>query len=328
VAVLNRLVSEWVRPAALPRLRLDGGIPPAQRVLVVVPAMLDDAEGTAGLIHRLHLHHLANPEPEAQFALLTDLPDAPGEHAPGDERRLAEALAGIATLNARHPAAPGQAPRFIVLHRARQPSATEDAWIGWERKRGKLLQLLGALSGAGSPPFADLGEASRVMPGVRHVLTLDSDTRLPPGRLRLLLGVAAHPLNRPRLGADGRRVVAGYGILQPRVVTPLPAAGTLTAFHWLFAGQPGIDPYSAASSEVYQDLFGEGSFSGKGLLDVAAMQAVLGGRLPPERVLSHDLIEGAIARCAAVTDVELLEDAPFRPGVAAARIHRWTRGDW
>ncbi|WP_043820024.1 hypothetical protein, partial [Rubrivivax gelatinosus] len=159
-------------------------------------------------------------------------------------------------------------------------------------------------------------------------VTLDGDTQLPPGRLRELVGIAAHPSNRPVLAADGRRVVAGYAILQPRLVTPLPLPHEDTFFHRLFAGQSGVDPYDAASSEVYQDLFGEGSFSGKGLLDVQAVHAVLAGRLPEDRVLSHDLLEGALARCAVVTDVTLVEDAPFHAEVAASRVHRWTRGDW
>ena len=160
------------------------------------------------------------------------------------------------------------------------------------------------------------------------MLTLDSDTQLPPGRLRELVGVAAHPLNRPRLDAAARRVVGGYGILQPRIVTPLPSPQQMTPYHWLFAGQCGIDPYSAASSEVYQDLFGEGSFTGKGLLDVQAMQAVLAGRLPEGQVLSHDLLEGSLVRCAALSDITLVEDAPFHADVAASRVHRWARGDW
>ncbi|HSM20608.1 MAG TPA: carbohydrate-binding protein, partial [Rubrivivax sp.] len=176
--------------------------------------------------------------------------------------------------------------------------------------------------------FVPLGELSRIAADTPYIVTLDSDTQLPPGRLRELVGVAAHPQNRPRLSEDGRTVTRGYGILQPRVVTPLPAPREFTIYHWLFAGQCGIDPYSAASSEVYQDLFGEGSFSGKGLLDVEAMHAVLGGRLPEGQVLSHDLLEGAVARCAAVTDIALIEDAPFHADVAAARVHRWTRGDW
>ncbi len=336
VAVLHRLVSESARPQHLPRLALAAGVPPGHRVLVVVPALLNTPAAIDALAHRLRLHQLANPEPQAQFALLTDWADADTARADTDAALLAQAQACVAALNA-----PGQSQplpdgslRFVLLHRRRQYSASERRWIGWERKRGKLEQLVAELATPGlvgqaeASAFVGLGPLSCPAPGVRYLVTLDSDTQLPPGRLRDLVGVAAHPANRPVLAAGGERVVAGYGILQPRLVTPLPQPEEDTVYHRLFAGQSGIDPYSAASSEVYQDLFDEGSFSGKGLLDVQALHAVLAGRLPEGRVLSHDLLEGALARCAAVTDITLIEDAPFHADVAAARVHRWTRGDW
>ena len=361
VAVMNRLISESARPEHLPRLALASGIPAEHRVIVVVPAMLTDAVSITQLVHRLQLHSLANPERHAQFALLTDWADADAPLAASDAPLLALAKAQIDALNERHAPAPqaanerpedaalrrpspvgieqsgkatfaqeseAPAPRFILLHRGRSWSETEQRWIGWERKRGKLEQLVDALAPGAAFPFFDLGESSRVAPQTPYIVTLDSDTQLPPGRLRELVGVAAHPHNQPRLSADGRSVVGGYTILQPRIVTPLPAPKDFTLFHWLFAGQSGIDPYSAASSEVYQDLFGEGTFSGKGLLHVRAMQVVLAGRLPQDQVLSHDLLEGSIARCAAVSDVTVIEDAPFHADVAASRVHRWTRGDW
>jgi cyclic beta-1,2-glucan synthetase len=216
----------------------------------------------------------------------------------------------------------------VLLHRARKYSASEQAWIGWERKRGKLELLVAALATGDRSAFLDLGPTSALDRQARYVVTLDSDTQLPPGRLRDLVGVAAHPFNQPKLDARGLRVVSGYGILQPRIVCPLPGAHALTRFHWLFAGQFGIDPYGAVSSEIYQDLFGQGSFTGKGLLHVAAVHAVLSKRLPDDQVLSHDLLEGALARCGSVTDITLMEDAPFHADVAASRGHRWTRGDW
>jgi len=356
IALLNRLVSESTPPRHLPRLALLHGIPPEHRVMVVIPGMLSDRTAVDDLVHRLHLHALANPEPHAQFGLLTDWRDAAAAQADDDDALLTHAIARVQALNALYaeaasamPGSPsahaavhlhacdGGAPRFVLLHRRRTFNPGEARWIGWERKRGKLEQLLAALaalsSGAPAPSdeagaFVDLGALSTLAPGTRYVVTLDSDTQLPPGRLRELVGVAAHPANRPRLNAEGTRVVAGYGILQPRLVTPLPAPAQDTFFHRLFAGQCGIDPYSAASSEVYQDVFDEGTFTGKGLLDVQAVHAVLGGRLPEGQVLSHDLLEGSVARCAAVTDVMLIEDAPFHAEVAASRVHRWTRGDW
>ena len=346
VAVINRLISESAQPAHLPRLALSTGIPIEHRVMVVIPAMLTDTASTLALVHRLQLHHLANPERHAQFALLTDWADADTARLATDDGLLTEARLQIDALNARHPTchqggmgelsmrtpAP---PRFLLLHRERRYSESEQRWIGWERKRGKLEQLISVLAGdsdptstSAEPAFIDLGHASRIASGTRYVVTLDSDTQLPPGRLHDLVGVAAHPHNQPRLDSTGRSVASGYAILQPRIVTPLPAPKDFTLYHWLFAGQCGIDPYSAATSEVYQDVFGEGTFTGKGLLHVQAMHAVLSGRLPEGRVLSHDLLEGSIARCAAVTDITLIEDAPFHADVAASRVHRWTRGDW
>ncbi len=332
VALVNRLISESVRPVHLPRFALEQGIAPAERVLVVIPAMLSDDATTRQLLHHLLLHHLASNETHAQFALLTDWPDAPAAHAQGDEDRLATAREGIEHLNRTHPATEGGPPRFLLLHRPRQYSLTQQAWMGWERKRGKLEQLVAAMATGEPGPFMDLGDASCLAPDTRHLLTLDSDTRLPPGQLRALVAVAAHPQNQPVLDATGRYVVSGYGILQPRITAPLvdttTDAASATPYHWLMSGQQGMDPYSAMASDVYQDLFGEGSFTGKGLINVAVLHSVLNGRLPPEQVLSHDLLEGALVRCAVVSDVTLVESEPSRADVARSRLHRWTRGDW
>jgi len=332
IAFVNRLISESTRPRRLPRLALRDGIPPEHRVLVVVPALMGTVQGIESLALQLERHHLANLEANTQFALLTDLPDADAAHTDADPPLLAAAVAGVQALNARHPAAPGAPARFLLLHRGRRFSETEQRWIGWERKRGKLEQLIRWLAAdAAAPaasPFTDLGAASQPVAGLPYIVTLDSDTQLPPGSLRELVGVAAHPLNLPRVDVARRRVTSGYGILQPRVATPLARSGDATPFNWLFAGQGGIDPYSAATSEIYQDLFGEGTFTGKGLLHVQALHAVLGGRLPEGAVLSHDLLEGSIARCGGVSDIVLIEDAPMHADVAASRLHRWTRGDW
>ena len=334
VAVINRIISESARPQHLPRLSLGQGIPPEHRVMVAIPAMLTSVVSIDKLVHRLLLHYLANPERNTQFALLTDWADAELEHASSDDGLLDHAATRIRELNTRYPdthardGQDGAAPRFILLHRGRAFSETEQCWIGWERKRGKLELLVGTLAQASTTAFLDLGDISRIAAATQYVVTLDSDTQLPPGRLRELVGVAAHPHNHPRLNPDGNFVMSGYGILQPRIATPLPEPKNFTLFHWLFAGQCGIDPYSAASSEVYQDMFGEGTFTGKGLLNVRAVHAVLSQRLPEGQVLSHDLLEGSMARCAAVTNITLLEDAPFHADVAASRVHRWTRGDW
>ena len=236
-------------------------------------------------------------------------------------------MAAVDALESRYPPAADMPRRFLLLHRDRRWSESEQRWIGWERKRGKLIELIEWLAVHEDFPFVDLGPRSHPIDGTPYVVTLDSDTELPPGVLHELVAVTAHPANRPCVDTARHRVVAGYGVLQPRIVTPLPLR-TVTAFHWLFAGQCGVDPYSAVSSEVYQDLFDEGTFTGKGLLDVQAFHAVLNERLPEGQVLSHDLVEGSIARCGGVSDVAVIEDAPMHADVAAARVHRWTRGDW
>ncbi len=330
IAVLHRLISESLPPARLPRLALAEGVPAEHRVLVVIPTMLTSAQGIAEQARQLELHYLANGEAHAQFALLTDFADAATETVDRDGALLQTAMEAIDTLEARHrrQAPPVQGRRFLLLHRGRTWAPSEQSWIGWERKRGKLEQLIEMLATGAQSPFMDLGERSRPSAGTPYILTLDSDTGLPPGALRALVGVAAHPINQPCVDPLRRRVVSGYGVLQPRLSTPLPEPRTATPFHWLFGGQSGIDPYSAATSEIYQDVFAEGSYTGKGLLNVQALHAVLSQRLPEGLILSHDLLEGSIARCAAVTDINLVEEAPLHADVAASRVHRWTRGDW
>ncbi|MFG6458312.1 GH36-type glycosyl hydrolase domain-containing protein [Roseateles sp. BYS96W] len=340
VALANRLISEGARPLRLPRLSWPGGIPATSRTLVVIPCLLTRPQGIATLLAQLERHHLANLEAEAQFALLSDFGDADAEHQPRDSELLMRARSGIEALNQRHGPSCGGLPRFLLLHRDRRWSETEQKWIGWERKRGKTEALVALLAGqpADALPdrFLDFGPLSTPAPGMRHLVTLDSDTALPPGALRDLVAIAAHPLNRPHVHTSPRGAVTvtqGHGMLQPRVATPLAtAAGSSTVhgtwFHSLFAGQPGLDPYSAATSEVYQDLFDEGSATGKGLIDVHAAAQVLAHRLPEGQVLSHDLLEGSLMRCAGVSDVVLVEAAPMHADVAASRIHRWTRGDW
>ena len=296
IAIVNRLISESVPPRRLPRLAFNDGIPAEHRVLVVIPSMFGSVQEVRALARKLEHHYLANAERHAQFALLSDYLDADVETSPEDAALLREAVAAMDALERTYPPPFGMPRRFLLLHRNRQWSETEQRWIGWERKRGKLMQLIGWLADRGPSPFIDLADRSRPIDGTPYVVTLDSDTELPPGVLHALVAVAAHPANRPRVDHTRRRVASGFGILQPRIVTPLPSRA-VTVFHWLFAGQSGIDPYSAVISEVYQDLFDEGTFTGKGLLDVQALHAVLAHRLPEAQVLSHDLVEGSIARC-------------------------------
>ena len=328
VALIHRLIAESTRIQPLARLDFSTGIPHEHRVLVVIPSMLSSIEANSELAHRLHLHWLASREAHAQFALLTDWADADTESTPGDQALLDDALARLRALNAAYPVGRSAPTRFVLLHRTRTWSAGERRWIGWERKRGKLEMLLRHLADRSAPEFLPVGADMRLAEGTRYVVTLDTDTTLPAGTLRELVSIAAHPLNTPHVDRTTRRVTAGYGILQPRVATPLPSHHERSVFHALFAGQRGLDPYSSGTSDLYQDVFGMGNFTGKGLLHVEAVHAVLDRRLPRGAILSHDLLEGSVARCGYAGDVVLLEDHPHHAGVAASRVHRWTRGDW
>ena len=327
-ALIHRLIAESTRIQPLARLDFTAGIPAEHRVLVVIPSMLSSAASNSELVHQLSLHWLASREVNAQFALLTDWTDADTETLDSDSILLSDAAAKVRALNRSYPAAPGAAAHFLLLHRPRSWSATERRWIGWERKRGKLELLIRQLATNSASNFLSLGSDMRLADGIRYVITLDSDTTLPAGSLQDLVAIAAHPLNTPQIDRGSRRVIAGYGILQPRIVTPLSEQPERSPFHLMFAGQGGLDPYSSGAADLYQDLFGLGTFTGKGLLNVSAVHATLDDRMPEGSVLSHDLLEGSVARCGYVGDVVLMEEHPHHASVAASRFHRWTRGDW
>ncbi len=312
----------------MPALELRGGVPPALRTFVVVPTLLSTRTSLEEQIERLEIHHLANQDGDLRFALLSDWGDSATETAPGDEALLAAAAGGIATLNGRH-GATADGPRFWLLHRRRIWNEGQRAWMGWERKRGKLHELNRWLRGATDTTFVPVDGIPPVAPqGVRYVITLDADTRLPRGAARRLVGKMAHPLNQPRFDPVRGRVVEGYAVLQPRVTPVLPARRNASLFQRVFTSPTGLDPYVFAVSDVYQDLFGEGSYTGKGIYDVDAFEAALDRRIPESTLLSHDLLEGIFARAGLVTDVEVVEEFPSRYDVAAARQHRWARGDW
>jgi cyclic beta-1,2-glucan synthetase len=329
VALVNRAVMAVLGPRSLPRLELHDGVPPSLRTLVVVPTLLTSEADIDEQVSRLEIHFLANPDGDLHFALLSDWRDALTETRPEDARLLGAAIDGIARLNGRTGPAPAGGARFLLLHRKRLWNAGEGTWMGWERKRGKLDELNRLLTGASDTTFTAIGgRTPAVPPGVRYVITLDADTLLPRGAAARLVGTMAHPLNRPVFDARSRRVVEGYAVLQPRVTPTIPPERGRTLFQRIFAGPAGIDPYAAATSDVYQDLLGEGSYTGKGIYDVAAFTAALKGRVPENSLLSHDLFEGIFARAGLVTDIELFEEFPTDYEVAAGRQYRWARGDW
>jgi cyclic beta-1,2-glucan synthetase len=328
VALVNRGVTLVVRPALLPGLELRNGVPESLRTLVAVPTLLTTPEDISEQVERLEIHHLASPEGDLHFALISDWIDADVERTEGDAELVALARDGIERLNRRYGPAPA-GPRFLLLHRRRVWNESERRWIGWERKRGKLHELNRLLRGATDTTFTDMDRVAPSLPrNVRYVVTLDSDTRLPRDTVRQLIGKMAHPLNRPRLDPERNTIVEGYGVLQPRVTPSLPNGGEGPLFQRVFSSSSGIDPYATAVSDVYQDLFCEGSYAGKGIYDLDAFESVLSGRAPDSTLLSHDLFEGTFARAGFASDVELVDDFPSRYDVNARRHHRWARGDW
>ncbi|HZE19528.1 MAG TPA: glycosyltransferase family 2 protein, partial [Candidatus Angelobacter sp.] len=313
------------RPRRLPRVELLGGLPEHTRTMVVVPTLLASAAGARAQIEHLEVQALGNVDPHLHFALLTDYPDATEAERPEDQQILSTAIAGIEALNARY--GNGRQDRFYLFHRPRQWNPRQGVWMGWERKRGKIEEFNALLRGATDTSFQTMVGDRSILEKIRYVITLDADTRLPRDAAVQLIGIIEHPLNRPRFDPVLRRVTAGYGILQPRVsVTLSSAAGSL--FARVYAGHTGVDPYTTAVSDTYQDLFGEGIFTGKGLYDVDAFTAALEGRVPENALLSHDLFEGIYARTALVSDVEVVDDFPSSILAHARRQRRWVRGDW
>jgi cyclic beta-1,2-glucan synthetase len=327
VAVMNRAITQQIGASILPGLELRSGVTPDLTTIVVVPTLLTTASEAEDQIEKLEVHYLANPDANFYFALLSDWKDSDHARSGDDEASLTAAEAAVARLNERY--APAAGPRFFLLHRRRVWNDGEGKWIGWERKRGKLQELNRLLRGATDTTFMTLGGNVPALPvGIRYVITLDADTRLPIGTARRLVGKIAHPLNRPRFDGRAGRVLEGHAILQPRVTPSLPIGREGSLFQRAFSGPNGLDPYALAVSDVYQDLFGEGSYCGKGIYDVDVFEAALHGRIPENTVLSHDLLEGIFARAGLASDIEVVEEFPSRYSVSAARQHRWVRGDW
>ncbi|MES2128409.1 MAG: glucoamylase family protein [Pseudomonadota bacterium] len=325
LALVNLMATQLTRPHPLPRMDFDSGIPADAQALVVVPTIIYSNDNIAALCEGLEVRFLANRDAHLRFCLLTDFADAPSATLPGDEALLACARHTIEELNAKY-GQEGQAP-FVLLHRPRLWNAQQQAWMGWERKRGKLSDLNTFLRGGAQDKFSLIVGAADCMAEMRYVITLDTDTLLPRDAARKFVATMAHPLNAPQLDAEGRRVVEGYGILQPRVAVSLPSENA-SRYEQLCGGEPGIDPYTRTVSDVYQDVFYEGSFIGKGIYDIDAFERVLGQRLPDNRILSHDLLEGCYLRAGLQSDAQLYESYPASYRDDMSRRHRWIRGDW
>ena len=325
VSLMNWLTTLLARPHLLPRLDFSTGVTPDCRTMVVVPTLLANSSGIEHLLEAIEIHYLSNRDQNLYFALLTDFGDAPQEFMPKDGTLLEQARSGVNMLNKKYETdRPGI---FFLFHRPRRWNPGESSWMGYERKRGKLTEFNASLRGAGFDAFSEIVGDRSVLPTIRFVITLDTDTQLPKGTARQLIGAMAHTLNRPQFDQQRGVCVEGYSILQPRVCVSLPSAGQ-SWFVRLYAGDVGIDPYTRAASDVYQDLFQEGSFIGKGIYDVDAFERAMSGRFPENTILSHDLIESCHGRAGLVSDIQLYEDYPSRYNTDIHRRHRWVRGDW
>ena len=328
--LVNWIATLLVEPQRLPRMDYAKGLPQEMRTLVVIPTLLSSADNTEHLLEALEVRFLGNRDEHLHFALLTDFRDAAEDTLNEDEPLLRQARSGIEKLNAKYPVtqtAPAGGDRFFLFHRPRCWNAQEQVWMGYERKRGKLADLNALLRGHGSSRFSLIVGDIEALSPVKYVITLDTDTQLPRDSARQFAAAMAHPLNQPRYDEKKRRVTGGYGILQPRMAASLSGVNR-SRYAQLCGEEPGIDPYTRSVSDVYQDLFGEGSFIGKGIYDVDAFEHVLKDRLPENRILSHDLLEGCYARSGLLSDVHLYEEYPARYDTDMCRRERWIRGDW
>jgi cyclic beta-1,2-glucan synthetase len=325
VALVNWLATLLANPHPLPKMDFSKGIPPESGTLVVVPTMLASTQNIEDLIEALEVRFLANRGDNLHFGLLTDFQDADEEATPEDELLLQLARQKIEELNRKYRREKDNA--FFLFHRPRRWNPRERVWMGYERKRGKLAELNSLLRGGPRDRFSLVVGNTALLSNVKYVITLDTDTQLPRDSAWQFAGAMAHPLNRARYDQDRQRIIEGYGILQPRVGVSLPGTNR-SRYARMCGSEPGIDPYTRAVSDVYQDLFGEGSFIGKGIYDVDAFERALKGRFPENRILSHDLLEGCYARAGLLSDVQLYEEYPFGYSADVSRKHRWIRGDW
>jgi len=322
VAAAHWAIERAKRPSRLLRYDFSRGVPEEASTMVVIPVIWSSIEEVKSIADRLELHYLANRDPNIHFAILSDFKDAAGEEEPTDRLVVKAAEAEIERLNRAYPET-----TFHLFHRRRVWNDVERAWMGWERKRGKLVEFVELLRGRQDTTYAVVQGDASVLKRIRYVITLDADTQLPLESAKRMIGAMHLPYNRPRLNASGTRVVEGYGVLQPRIGMSHESAqqSRLAA---LGSGEPGIDPYAFAVSDPYQDAVGQGIFTGKGIFDLETFHRVLCDRIPDNRVLSHDLLEGGFLRAGLLSDIELIDDHPATFLAHQKRLHRWVRGDW
>ncbi|MFT4016541.1 MAG: glucoamylase family protein [Agriterribacter sp.] len=325
IILVNWISNLLITPHPLPKMDYSKGIPENHKTLVVVPTMLGTIEEIDKLTEALEVRFIANRDANLYFALLTDFKDACEEHSAGDEKLLTHVQNSIQELNQRYGSNEGG--MFMLFHRPRKWNPKEKLWMGYERKRGKLEELNALLRGNSNTGFSVIIGDEKIFPQIKYVITLDTDTQLPRESAWKMIATLSHPLNKAEYSTAKQRVTNGYTILQPRVSNSLPGERS-SLYARIHGNEPGVDPYTLTTSDVYQDLFKEGSFIGKGIYDVDMFIHALDGRFPENRILSHDLIEGAYARSGFLSDVQLYEEYPSTYFADMKRRHRWIRGDW
>ncbi len=325
IALINGLVTLLITPVHIPRMDFSKGLPNSCRTLVVIPTILTNPSTVEKLLKDLEVRFLANQDPQLHFALLSDFSDAETKELPEDEIILRLAESKTKELNKKYQNQFGDI--FFLFHRPRIWNKREEIWMGRERKRGKLSDLNNFLRKKSKKLFSSVVGNPEILATVKYIITLDTDTGLARDTARKFVEAMAHPLNQPIYNPDLRRIVKGYGILQPRVTTGL--SGTeRSRYGQIYTEETCLDPYTRTTSDVYQDLFGEGSFIGKGIYNLDAFERTLNERFPDNRILSHDLLEGCYARSGLISDVQLYEESPTRYQSDILRRLRWIRGDW
>lgn len=332
VNFVNWVLCKMIKPSLLPKLDFENGIPEEYATMVVIPALLPDENRARELIDNLEVYYLANREKNLYFSIAGDFKDAPNKEMAGDKKIIETALGRIAELNEKYGRKNEGGEKdsrdiFYYFHRHRQFNEKQNKWMGWERKRGALLEFNEVLLGSRTTSYSIMSHDVSQLPKIKYVITLDADTILPLGAARKLIGTMAHPLHRPVIDEQKGIVTEGYGLLQPRIGFDIESVNK-SLFSRIFAGEEGIDPYASAISDVYQDLFGEGIFTGKGIYDLEVFQKLLKDAIPDNTVLSHDLLEGSYVRAGLVTDIEFIDGYPSKLNSYAMRLHRWVRGDW
>ncbi len=325
ISIFNWSVNVLSTPSFIPKMDFKEVIPEKYSTVVVIPTLLNNTSRVKELVHDLEIHYLANAQNNLYFALLGDFKDSDSEDEEEDKEVVNVGLLAIEGLNKKY--CKDGKKIFFFLNRYRQYNKKENKWIGWERKRGKLMEFNEFLRGNENTSYNVISSDAQELRKVKYVITLDADTKIPRDSAKKLIGAMAHPLNNAIINHGNKNVSRGYGLMQPRIGVSILSANK-TLFSKIFSGETGIDMYTTAVSDVYQDLFGEGIFTGKGIYDVDVFNYMLRDEIPENTVLSHDLLEGAYVRTALVTDVEFIDGYPAYYNSSFMRLHRWTRGDW